>query len=157
MTPQKQNILAAISLLEARRSILGDAVVDEAIMEEKATGKVPFYLFPVKGFYSWLSWKENDLSGAEKYALEALKIQNQAPTPNGVAKWPLLASYIAQNRISEAIPHVQDLLLPYQIKIRQEVVDVMEKAIQQWQNEEIDLTKESMINVIAMAQAHHYL
>jgi len=125
------------------------------IMEERATGKLPFYLFVVRGLYGWLAWKEGDLAEAEKQALEGLKIHNQASIPNSLLKWVLVATYVTQHRYTAAIPHVKDLLLPYQYKIPNEVESVMLMAIAYWESGQIKQAETELNRLIELAQTYH--
>ena len=135
-----QNEIVSLQVLNLAYAIGGNVAGVQKyapIMEEKATGKIPVYLFVVKGLYGWLAWKEGNWAEVEKQALEALKIHNQIPIPNYIVKWPLIVTYVTQQRYAEAIPHLKDLLLPYQVKIRKEVESVMLEAIAQWESGQV--------------------
>ncbi|MBK8080615.1 MAG: AAA family ATPase [Saprospiraceae bacterium] len=127
------------------------------IMEEKATGKLPFYLFAVKGFYSWLAWKEGDLIEAEKQALGALNILNQVSIPSSWIKWILIDLYVEQQRYNEAIIHIRDLYLPYQFRIHPIVAEVLQDVLDKWDDNETESIQIKFIKVIEIAKEFHCL
>lgn len=127
------------------------------MMEEKAKGKIPFYLSSVYGFYGWLAWKENNLGETEKNALEALKIHNQALTPNQFMKWPLVAAYITQQRYQDAIPHLKDILLPHQMKPGKAVAEIIQHTINLWEEGKTDTAIHELHKIIPLAQSYRYL
>jgi class 3 adenylate cyclase len=100
------------------------------IMEEKATDKLPFYLFQTKGFYAWLAWKKGDLQEAEKHAMESLRLHNGVPVPNTIPLWTLVAVLTNQSRHAEAMDYLKVLLRPYQYRIPTTLEQQMTEGIE---------------------------
>ena len=125
------------------------------ILENKTKGLMPFYMYSVLGYYSWIAYKENNWIEAEKQGIEALKIHNNTPVPNANIKWTLAAIYIAQNRYDEAIGQLKDILLPYQFKTDENIANKLRSAFAFWDEGAHKSAQQELDRVLELA--HNYL
>ncbi len=127
------------------------------LMEEKASHKLPSYLFSVKGLYVWLAWKKGDVEEAENQAMEALRLHNGIPVPNSITLWTLVAVLSNQKRYSEASIQLQNLLLPYQYQLPALLEQRMEATIDLLAKEPSTDYKALFSEILNEAHNHGYI
>jgi hypothetical protein len=86
-----------------------------------------------KGIFAWGAWRQKQLMEAEQEAKQALAIWENLPDAfafRWIALWPLLASTLAQDRITESIDAAQALFGPHQQPPPPELAGILIAALQ---------------------------
>jgi hypothetical protein len=63
--------------------------------------------------------------------------------------------YVKQQRYSEAIFHLKDVFEPYQYRIHTKVVEIVQNALDKWDNSETESIQIELIKAIEIAQEYH--
>jgi hypothetical protein len=108
-----------------------------------------------KANFAWLSWREGNLTEAEKSAREALNLWHGMEDPYGfdwMALWPLIDIAFSQNKMSEAIEAARALFNPNQHPLPPELTAMTKKAIDHWQGNEHETARTDLARALQTAR-----
>ncbi|UCE06727.1 MAG: DUF2791 family P-loop domain-containing protein [bacterium] len=128
--------------------------------EIATTGQMYIYIAMAKANRSWVAWHEGSLTEAEEQGQAALELWKKVKFVYPF-KWaallPLMAASVAQDQIAEAIDYARTLLDSTQMCLPDELTEIVEKAINTWDNNDIKETRNNLDHAIELAQQMEYL
>ena len=71
--------------------------------------------------------------------------------------WPLLALALAQGRFSDAIDFARRLIAPVQLRLPDEIAEVLEDAVREGEQEHPERARERLEHAVGMAREAGYL
>jgi tetratricopeptide (TPR) repeat protein len=122
--------------------------------------KDPIYVAMAKGTFAWAAWLQKHLGEVEQEAKQALAIWQELPDAfpfRWIALWPLLASTLAQNRITESMDAVRELFGPYQQPPPPELSAILIAALQAGDKGQIAEARALLDQAIELATTSGYL
>jgi tetratricopeptide (TPR) repeat protein len=122
--------------------------------------QMPEYLASAKANQAWVSWREENLAEAEQSGRAALELWQQMPLVypfQWSALWPLMATALADDRISDAVGHTRALLEPAQQRLPDPLTRQLEEGIGAWDGGELRAADACLHQCIELAQEMGYL
>jgi tetratricopeptide (TPR) repeat protein len=122
--------------------------------------QMPEYLASAKANQAWVSWREENLAEAEQSGRAALELWQQMSLVypfQWSALWPLMATTLAEDRISDAVGHARALLEPTQQRLPDPLTRRLEEAIRAWDGDELQAARVYLDQSVELAQEMGYL
>ena len=130
------------------------------VLEITTQKKDPIYVAIAKSTFAWAAWRQNQFAEAEREAKQSLAIWENLPDAfafRWIALWPLLASTLTQDRITESIDAVRELFGPYQQPPPPELTEILLAALQAGDKGQIAEARLSLHQAIELAITFGYL
>ena len=124
------------------------------------TAQMPEYVGASKANLAWVAWCKKDLIEAEALALTAMECWQALALVypfRWLALWPLLGVALARHQFVPAINYVGALLDPAQMLMPDELVALLEEAINAWQARQTERTATYLHQAVTTAQKLNYL
>jgi predicted ATPase/class 3 adenylate cyclase len=119
------------------------------------------YLAAARAHQGWLAWKEDDLEEAQAKGLEAVEGWREvhlSPYPwQWLARLPLLAIAIRQDRLPDAIEHTRAMLAPTQQILPAELEKVLQEALMAWDKTDRTAARAALDRAVRTAGRIDYL
>ena len=117
------------------------------------------YAGVAKASLAWLAWKAGRVPEVEALAEEALAFMRTTVWHpfHWVCLWPLIAVRLAGGQIAEAIDASQQLLVPPQMRLPDELESAVETAGAAWDKGDRQLARAKLIQALELAEQLGYL
>jgi tetratricopeptide (TPR) repeat protein len=117
--------------------------------------QMPGYIATALANRAWLDWRTGELDAAERHGRQALEGWKQVPfvvSFQWTALWPLMAVALEKNQLEQAVAYAGDLLAPEQQALPQDVTLSLQEAIQVWQDDQAEVTRQKLESALVLAQ-----
>jgi DNA-binding SARP family transcriptional activator len=118
------------------------------------------YVLMAEGLESWYAWRNNDFVESQQLGEHALELAKDLPF-GWPGKWvvaiPLVSIALMHNEIEKGIEYARLPLGPGQMRLRDELMAVLQKAVDAWENNRPDAARAELEQALQLAQANHYL
>ena len=113
-----------------------------------------------KGCLAWLAWQEGDGEGVLRVAGEAEDLWRMARGPLIMWKWtylwPLVAVYVREGQIGQAVEAGCQMLEPSQQRLPDELEATLAHAGAAWASEDVRTTKDLLCRALELAHLFHF-
>lgn len=116
------------------------------------------YVGAGRGSLAWLARRQHNPVEAERFALAALEAWRQLPMPYPLcwqALWPLIGVTLAQDRLADAMPHVQLLCDPSQQKLPASIEEPLIACLAAWDAGQPAVAGDILMHALDLAQQMH--
>jgi tetratricopeptide (TPR) repeat protein len=124
---------------------------------------MPEYIAMANANQAWLAWRAGDLALAQELGQAALELWQQLPPGHAsapfqwLARWPLIAASLREERLAQAIDYARALLDPGQQRVPDALIASLEQAIQAWDGGAPESARAQLHQSMALAQQMRYL
>ena len=118
------------------------------------------YVAMAKATLAWVAWKAQRLDDCDEFGRKALTLWHGMDDPysfDWMALWPLIATALAKKQTERAIHLAEGLFPNNQHPIDGEVMSATKRAIESWNNGQIDLAASQLRSALQTAEEHHYI
>jgi tetratricopeptide (TPR) repeat protein len=109
---------------------------------------------------AWIAWRKGDLAETEAQGLAALDSWQRGQFVHAfhwTARWPLLATALAQERVAEAVDHARAMLDPQQQQLPADMEAALEEALQAGEADNPGKARLHLQRAVKVAQETGYL
>jgi tetratricopeptide (TPR) repeat protein len=118
----------------------------------------PFYIGSAEANQAWLYYLDGQWEPAEVSARMAIKQWQMTAYPFcWLAHWPLLAMALGRDDLGTAVSSATAMLDPVQQRLPDNLNDALERAVQAWEAEESDATRQALEQALTLARDRSYL
>jgi tetratricopeptide (TPR) repeat protein len=129
-------------------------------MEMAKKANILEYVAMGDGLNAWYAWRKRDFSESQRLGRHSLALAKELPFgwPN---KWfvcfPLIDVALMHNNEEKAVEYARILLDPDQMRLPDELVSVLQQAVDAWKKHQPDTTRSNLKHALRLAQEYNYL
>jgi DNA-binding SARP family transcriptional activator len=135
------------------------SLLPRALDLAKITNLIEYEAY-VNGGLSWVAYREGDFSEAQasgQRACELIEQFTRVLPVNWIVYWPMLGMALSKNKLGEAVTFAQGMLEPSQHRFPDELNNLLQGAINAWENKQFEIAQTCLEASFQMAYDFGYM